>query len=154
MKTVEVYFWHFVDMSGDCWMWTGCRNYQGYGYFRFEGKMRRAHRIAWILTNGPIPHGEGFHGICVLHRCDNRLCVKPDHLFLGTNHDNVIDMWKKGRGNPWVGIAVNAALMKSRTHCKRGHPYAGSNLYLTSHGRGCKACLRLKQYEYVDRHAA
>ena len=57
-----------------------------------------AHRVSWELANGPIPSG-----MCVLHRCDNPPCVNPVHLFLGTQHDNVIDMIAKGRKNPACG---------------------------------------------------
>jgi hypothetical protein len=55
---------------------------------------RGAHRVSWVLTNGPI-----LDGLCVLHRCDNRICVNPSHLFLGTKKDNFQDMITKGRGS-------------------------------------------------------
>lgn len=85
----------------DCWLWTGGRFTEtGYGSFRIDDRMTTAHRAAWILTNGPIPTGPGYHGTCVLHRCDTRLCVNPAHLFLGSNTDNISDRDKKGR-TPW-----------------------------------------------------
>jgi hypothetical protein len=59
--------------------------------------MVAAHRFSYELHNGPIPQGPGWHGYCVLHRCDNPGCVRPDHLFIGTNADNVQDMDNKGR---------------------------------------------------------
>ena len=86
-------FWAKVNKTEGCWLWTSYRNEHGYGLLSFRGvKNRRAHRIAWELTNGAIPHG-----LQVLHRCDVRTCVRPDHLFLGTNADNLLDCAKKGR---------------------------------------------------------
>jgi hypothetical protein len=86
-------FWSFVVPVGDCWEWTGAISPQGYGRFGWAmSDVRMAHRVAWALTNGPIP--ADMH---VLHRCDNRPCVRPSHLFLGTNRDNVDDKMAKGR---------------------------------------------------------
>jgi hypothetical protein len=64
----------------------------GYGIFSAEGKSVRAHRYAWEMVHGPIPRG-----LFACHRCDNRKCVNPDHLFLGTSRDNMHDMIAKGR---------------------------------------------------------
>lgn len=90
--TVAERFWPRVDKSGDCWEWQGGRVPQGYGAFWLDGRNRPAHRVAWELTNGPIPSG-----LFVLHRCDNMPCVRPDHLFLGTQADNMADKTRKGR---------------------------------------------------------
>ncbi len=76
-----------------CFLWLGTRTWNGYGHFKLDGKPRRAHRLAWELTNGAIP-GD----LQVLHRCDVRECVNPDHLFLGTQADNIVDRDAKGRG--------------------------------------------------------
>ncbi len=65
---------------------------RGYGVIQVGRKPAVAHRVAWVLTNGFIPDG-----LCVLHRCDNRPCVRPTHLFLGTRLDNIQDMVRKGR---------------------------------------------------------
>src|SRR5690606_35598865 len=80
-----------VDMRGDCWVWTATRMSRGYGYFYANGKMRGAHRVAWAIAHGYFPD------VHVLHRCDNPPCVRPDHLFLGTQRDNMADMAAKGR---------------------------------------------------------
>lgn len=90
-------FWEKVDFSGPetrpglgaCWLWTGHTN-SGYGAFRVGDSFQGAHRVAWVLQNGPIPPG-----MCVLHSCDVRSCVR--HLFLGTKKDNARDALKKGR---------------------------------------------------------
>lgn len=88
-------FWAKVERGKACWRWTAQVAKDGYGVFSpNDGRSpQRAHRMAWTLTNGPIPDG-----LQVLHRCDNRVCVNPAHLFLGTHQDNMDDMKAKGRG--------------------------------------------------------
>ena len=92
-------FWSHIDKSGECWIWTGAKTRGGYGHLNYQKRYYRAHRLAWILTFGPIPEpswGESELEVC--HKCNNPACVRPDHLFLGTHGDNIRDMWKKGRG--------------------------------------------------------
>ena len=84
-------FWNKVDKAGDCWLWQASKTHNGYGQF-FAGLECRAHRVSWVLHNGPIPEG-----MLVLHTCDVRHCVNPSHLFLGNGRDNTRDMIKKGR---------------------------------------------------------
>jgi hypothetical protein len=91
-------FWSRVDTSGDCWEWQGARVSKGYGSLAIEGRAATAHRRSWELTYGPIP--TGMH---VLHRCDNPPCVRPDHLWLGTNTENVYDSMAKGRRDHLTG---------------------------------------------------
>lgn len=94
-------FWAKVERRGpdECWNWTANRAGDGYGSIGVDGRMLGAHRVAWELTRGAIPKGEGVHGTCVCHRCDNPLCCNPAHLFLGSHTDNVRDMRGKGRAN-------------------------------------------------------
>lgn len=89
-------FWEKVDRSGGpdaCWNWQGAITAKwGYGCFGIGGNVTRgAHKLAWLFTHGNP------NGLCVLHRCDNRLCCNPAHLFLGTKMDNHEDMVAKGR---------------------------------------------------------
>jgi len=99
LRRLEERFWSKVDKSGDCWEWMAGKSNNGYGYFSLRGKTVQAHRVSWELHSGEIPKGDGYHGTCVLHTCDNRGCVNPKHLFLGTAKDNTSDMVEKGRAN-------------------------------------------------------
>lgn len=87
----EFKFWKYVDKTEDCWLWTGLQN-RGYG--RVGTREGLAHRFSWRIHNGPVPVG-----LCVLHKCDVPLCVRPDNLFIGTAGDNNKDRVRKGRGN-------------------------------------------------------
>lgn len=120
----------------DCWLWTGSRNRSrdgspSYGRIFFDGKTRKAHRVAYELAHGPIPYG-----LFACHKCDNPRCVNPAHIFLGTAFDNVEDRRSKGR------VSVPKKLV-----CSRGHPMADGNVYygpsrgsLGGIGRHCRRC--------------
>lgn len=123
-------FWSKVDKSGDCWIWKAGRGGHGYGIFKVAAyRSAYAHRVAWELTNGPIPPTEGYHGTCVLHRCDNPACVNPSHLFLGTAADNAADREAKGR-----------LPHTPRTHCFRGHELSPENTLVQRNSRTCRTC--------------
>jgi len=87
-------FWSNCKEQGECLIWTGHINEDGYGQLKRNYKTYRAHRYAWELINGTIPQG-----MLVCHVCDNRKCANPDHLFLGTYKDNMQDASRKGRLN-------------------------------------------------------
>lgn len=79
--------------TGTCWVWTsGIFKSSGYGQFKLRGQPQQAHRVSFVIHKSDIPAG-----LLVLHRCDNRLCVNPDHLFLGSHQDNSDDMIAKCR---------------------------------------------------------
>jgi hypothetical protein len=92
-------FWARVDKSGECWIWTGAKRPAGYGIY-YHGGESLAHRYAYLITYGS-PKGS-----VVRHTCDNRPCVRPDHLILGTHADNVADTISRGRFRSGRGCQV------------------------------------------------
>jgi len=103
----EKRFWSKVDIRGgsECWLWRASESAHGYGQFRFKGTIDKAHRVAWVISNGDIPEG-----MWVLHRCDNRLCVNPKHLRLGDAQDNVSEEANKERASHTVRDSVDGEL--------------------------------------------
>ena len=135
-----------AEPNSGCWLWMAAYDGQGYGRFGLHNgrylRSTQAQRVAWILYNGPVPDGTS-----VLHKCDTPACVNPAHLFLGTQADNIADMWAKGRAVTPMGKPELA-----KTHCPQGHPYSGGNLYLWStKKRKCRTCTNIRQREYNAR---
>jgi hypothetical protein len=122
-------FWTSTRPDGTCLVTTGGVAIKG-GYRRigWGGRKVLAHRIAWELAYGPVPDG-----MCVLHHCDVPRCVRPDHLWIGTQLDNMADMKAKGRGRSGES---------AKTHCPQGHPYDEANTYHYRGMRYCRTCWR------------
>jgi len=93
-------FWKKVEAGPfmDCWLWTASKLPDGYGRFAVNRRLQLAHRVSWIIHNGPIPEG-----MLICHRCDCPSCVNPYHLYAGTASDNMQDMIRKDRRKPCKG---------------------------------------------------
>lgn len=117
-----------VTASG-CWEWQGYRHLGNYGQMYYRGKQQGVHRTAYLLWVGPIPAGMG-----VLHKCDNKPCVNPDHLFLGDQRSNGRDLRDKG-----------LHYSRLRTHCRQGHAYAEYGRIDRRGFRQCRMCSRIHQ---------
>lgn len=122
----------------ECIEWTKYRLPFGYGQTTHRGKVRLAHRVAYIEAHGL--ELDDISGMVVMHRCDNPGCVNPDHLELGTRADNNRDMAAKGRGNH-----------QKKTHCPRGHEYSEENTYTYGTNRQCRKCRVIKNRAYRAR---
>jgi len=125
-------FWSKVNKCGvdECWNWIAATSKQGgYGVFGGGKTRKKAHRFSFELHNGPIPIGSGYHGMCVIHSCDNPSCVNPKHLFLGTQTDNIKDMFAKNRRPNPIGEKNPSAKLKDgevlaiRKELKNGKTY-------------------------------
>jgi len=112
-----------IDKKTKCWEWQGPLNNIGYGMIRDGDKMRTVHRVSYEEHVKKIPKGK-----CVLHTCDNRKCVNPDHLWIGTHQDNMDDMMKKDRHK------FNHPLVTCE-HCGKT---LQKGLYTRWHGDNCK----------------
>lgn len=131
-----------------CWEWSGHVRKDGYANFFIGKRVYLAHRFSYQLANGSEPIGR----LNVCHRCDNRKCVNPDHLFLGTQKDNMADCAAKGR-------IVSTERLK--THCPVGHEYSITNTYVVKkkngkNSRKCRKCgaLNRKKYGHKKSHVA
>lgn len=129
LPPIEERFWSRVNKNGPvpqhcpelgpCWVWTAGRDSGGYGMLSYKKKSERAHRVAYLLKHGKIPHGK-----CVLHRCDNRLCVRDAHHFIGTKTVNTADMIAKGRQakgeKKWSAKLTDAKVLDLRLRYAQG----------------------------------
>jgi hypothetical protein len=128
-------FWSHVNKNGPihpvlktkCWVWTSTINKKsGYGQITLPGHLKKyAHRFSWEIHFESIPEG-----LNVCHKCDNRLCVNPDHIFIGTDFDNEQDKWRKGRGkhpigelNGYAKLTVNEVIQIRQLYATGKHTY-------------------------------
>lgn len=132
MRTAEV-FDHCLVGDG-CWEWQRARMPRGYGKGKFDGRYRYAHQVAWEVWNEQsVPDGLG-----VRHTCDNPPCIRPDHLLIGTQQDNMDDYMERGRP----------------THCPAGHEYVEGNIYWEGKYRRCLTCISARKHrQYLRRKA-
>ena len=123
-------------MPNGCHIWIGATA-GGYGRIHNVKKTVQASHASFVIYKGEIPYG-----MLICHTCDNPPCVNPAHLFLGTNSDNQLDAVAKGR-----------QAMVAKTHCPKGHEFAGDNIRIRTDrpGRTCRACIRIASATFRDR---
>jgi hypothetical protein len=140
-RSPEVRYWSRISFTPHgCWEWVGPLPSRGYPMFSVGNKKTFVHRWAFEQTWGEIPTGK-----VVMHICDNPACVRPAHLRVGTQAENLADMWKKGRGPK----------PKHRTHCKNGHELIPENLIRSlPRQRACRLCGNAAQLRFSARRRA
>jgi len=116
-----------IDDPNGCWLWTAFKDPLGYGRFQIFGLPQLSHRISYMAVRGPIPEG-----LELDHLCRNPPCCNPAHLEAVTRRENLLR-------SPITFSGINVV----KTHCKRGHPLSGENLYVPPNNptyRGCRSC--------------
>lgn len=130
---VAVFYQSFEKTRDGCWLWAGPRNSDGYGRINHRSRKYSAHRLSLQLASGEM--GEGLYAC---HRCDTPACVRPSHLFWGTQADNMRDASRKGR------VPGRAA----RTHCPKGHPLSVKRK--SDGSRYCPTCYGTRHQQWRE----
>lgn len=132
-----------IDAETGCWNWICQMRANGYGCFRVDGNTKQAHRISLeIANNQPIPVG-----MWALHKCDNRRCVNPDHLYLGTGTENNLDAYSRGRRSPsrkCGEIASNVKVTAHEAMCIRKHADVPSRVWAELFGISQSAVRKIR----------
>ena len=155
MRTLAERFWTKVQKdsgiygadgsySTQCWQWLGAKMVSGYGHMRINGVNKFAHRVLYTLLGQTLNANK-----CVLHKCDNRACVNPEHLFIGTRQDNANDAYTKGRNKGAIGDAnfntkltsdqvrdIRAAIVNGATHKQMADRFGVSRTSISAIIRG------------------
>jgi hypothetical protein len=150
MSALEARFWKYVNPEPNtgCFLWGGSLNNQGYGQLRMSKTvLKSATHVAMELAGSPVPMG-----LFVLHRCDVPACVNPDHLFIGSQKDNIADCIAKGRHSK---PPISKPGRWRPAVCRRGHPLSGDNVYFPADQRPrCVACRSIAKGSCLARLAA
>ena len=126
-KEIDILKYYIVNNEKGCWEWTKDIGKNGYGRISINNKRQLAHRLSFKIHNGFLPYN-----MHVCHSCDNRKCINPKHLWLGTDKDNIRDMLKKGR---------HKNQNTSKLFCKNGHELKGNNLKITKRKSLHRTCI-------------
>lgn len=144
-------FWAKVRKTDGCWEWTAAKFHFGHGEFRLNGKQVRASRVSYEMHTGPIPNG-----LNVNHHCDNPSCVRPEHLYVGTQGENMRDRDSRGHA-----VNILARHNAAKTHCQNGHELTSDNVVMKANPGGrkkrrCKTCyvaqMRASNRRYEAKH--
>lgn len=131
-------FWSKVLKTKRCWVWTAHKKKNGYGQFYIKRQSVYAHRYSWVISNGSVPENKS-----VLHKCDNPNCVRPSHLFVVSQRENMLDAVKKGR----------IKKKKFGDFCSNGHKLSRASTRLVGNKRiVCRLCNIERCSEYYRKN--